>query len=192
MKFSILYLLDPKGHYDNRQFHSVSELCMAVYVWVLLSKSSWSITLLQFSSLYRWKSLTCFWIYLHNSAPLSRSHPPVTTGGRACEAALHLCLHPLPLRSILSRIEEWPQCHSGPRRWPQPCKQWCLCLLPGPGCRLLSSPHHRSSLEGIPGAAGSGGHRRWQWALSGELQYHYLEGKIRFTDWKDVTVFKKH
>lgn len=105
------------------------------------------------------------------------SRHPVVIGGTACGVALQLHPRPLPPHSILSMTEEQPRCHSGPQRWPLPCRLWCPCPPPGPGCTLLSSPGRRSSQGGTRGAAGSAGRRRWRWGQSGVLQCHYLEEK---------------
>lgn len=110
---------------------------------------------------------------------LSHSCPPEETGGITYEAVRHSHQHLLLPHSTLSKTEEWPQCHNGPLLWHQPCRLWCLCHLQEPSYKLLSSPGHRSSLEGLPEAAGSAGHRRWQWGQNGVLQSHYLGEKCK-------------
>lgn len=146
-----------------------------VFSKVLLSNTSCSIIRLRFSFLCRLKPLIGSLLNSHSSAPPLHSLHLVSTGGTACGVALRSCLHRLPPRSIRSRTVEWSRCHSGRQRWPLPYMQWCQCPLPGPGCTLSSSPLLHNLLEGSPAAPGSGGHRRWQWGLSGELQCHYLE-----------------
>ncbi|MEQ2214984.1 hypothetical protein XENOCAPTIV_025118, partial [Xenoophorus captivus] len=108
---------------------------------------------------------------------LSQSHlcSHLTSGDEVREAVLHSCQRPRLPHSTSSTTEERTRFHSGPQRWPRPCRLWCLYHLPGPNCMLLSSPGRCSSLEGSPVAEGSGGRRRWQLGQNVTLQYRFLE-----------------
>lgn len=116
-------------------------------------------------------------------SPPSLSRHLVVTDGATCEVALQPRPRPLLPRCTISTTEALPRCRSGPPRSPPPCKLWCLCPHPGPGCTLMSSPGRRSCQGGTRGAAGSAGRRRWQWGQSGVLQCRYLKEKGKWTHW---------
>lgn len=124
------------------------------------------------------------------SSPPCHSRHLVVTDGTTCEVAPQPRPRPLLPRCTISTAEVQPRCRSGPQRWPLPCKLWCLCPHQGPGCTLVSSPGHRSSLGGSPGASGTAGRRRWQWGQSGVLQCRYLKEKCKLPhQWRNNAVY---
>lgn len=94
--------------------------------------------------------------------------------GTCCAISVPACQPPLIPRSTAAKPARWPRSRSVPQRWRPPYTQWCLCHPPGPGCRPVSSPGHRTYQESPRGAPGSAAHRRWLWGQSGVQRSHFL------------------